>query len=81
MPNSPTTTSARPWRLLVLVRDADDAAWLLATVVSPADVRPAGPDTAADDATAAWVAAATGLHHPVLTPLPGAAVWRVNQDL
>jgi hypothetical protein len=79
MLNHPTTTGTGPWRLLVLDRDPGDPKWILATVATPADVRPARPAEAGpDEVTAAWVNAQHGLAHAPLTPLPGAAVWRVD---
>ena len=43
MPNPSTTTSAELWRLLIFDADPADPKWILATVASPGDVRPAGP--------------------------------------
>jgi hypothetical protein len=80
MSYSPTTTSAGPWRLLVLDTEPGDAKWIVATVASPADVRPAGPGAALDDMTAAWVARRAGLDRPALTALPGARCWRVDSE-
>jgi len=79
MSNSPTTTGNGPWRILVLDRDPTDPKWILATVGAPADVWPARPGATVDEMTAAWVASASGLHRPALTPLPGALAWRVDE--
>jgi hypothetical protein len=58
--------------------DPGDARWLLCTVESPADVRPASPgDDAPDDVTVRWVAARHGA--PVtLTEMGRAVVWRID---
>ena len=79
MPNHPTTSRTGPWRILVLDHDPTDPKWILATVATPADVRPARPGATVDEVTAAWVASAAGLHRPALTPLPGALAWRVAE--
>ena len=70
MPHDPTTTGRGPWRLLILDRDLGDPKWILATVATPADVRPARPGrerrrrtTAAWAAAAGWAAPA-GAHTP-----------------
>ena len=68
-----------PWRILILDRDPADPKWILATVATPGDVRPARPGAAVDEVTAAWVASAARLFHPVLAPLPGALAWRVDE--
>jgi hypothetical protein len=65
---SSSSTATRPTRK-----------WILATVATPGDVRPARPDTALDEVTAAWVASVAGLFRPALTPLPGALAWRVDE--
>jgi hypothetical protein len=67
------------WRVLILDRHPADPKWILATVATPGDVRPARPDTTLDEVTAAWVASAAGLFRPALTPLPGALCWRVDE--
>ena len=41
MENHPTTTTRGPWRVLILDRDPRDPKWILATVATPGDVRPA----------------------------------------
>jgi hypothetical protein len=68
-----------PWRVLILDRDPADPKWILATITTPGDIRPAHPDATVDEVTAAWVASATGLFRPALTPLPGALAWRVDE--
>jgi len=68
------------WRLLILDRDETDPKWILATVACPGDVRPArASDNAADEVTAAWLAAVTDLHRPALTPMPAVLVWRIDE--
>jgi hypothetical protein len=62
MPNHPTTTSNGPWRILVLDPDLIDRKWLIATVETPADVRPAGADAGVDEMTQQWVATETGVY-------------------
>jgi hypothetical protein len=80
MGNDPTITRAGPWRILVLDRSADDPKWILATVATPGDVRPAHAAGAVlDEVTIAWVAAAVGLYRTALTPLRHADVWRVDE--
>ena len=78
-----------PWQLLVYDpgRGDRDPKFILCTVASPGDVRPAGgelahrmgTDPAVDDVTTRWVAARHGAAHVDLMPLPHAAVWRVDQ--
>ena len=70
-----------PWRLLVHDpgRDDGDPKFVLCTVASPGDVRPAADETAVDEVTTIWVAARHGVAHIQLTPLPHAAVWRVDE--
>jgi len=80
MPNDPTTTGNGPWRLLILDRDPADPKWILATVATPGDVRPAWPSGTVDEDTAAWVAMATGLYRPALTRLRHADVWRIGEQ-
>jgi hypothetical protein len=79
MPNHPTTSRTGPWRILVLDQDPTDPKWILATVATPADVRPARPGATVEEVTATWVASAAGLFHPALTSLPGALCWRVDE--
>lgn len=69
----------RPWRLLVLDPDPADPKWILATVATPGDVRPATPGATVDEVTTQWVASASGLYRPALTPVPGALCWRVDE--
>ncbi len=73
------TSSNGPWRVLILDRDPADPKWILTTVASPGDVRPAYPGATVDEVTAAWVASAAGLSRPALTPVPGALCWRVDE--
>jgi hypothetical protein len=54
--------------------------WILATVATPGDVRPADPAAVLADVTAAWVATATGLYRPALTRLRHADVWRIDEQ-
>jgi hypothetical protein len=69
-----------PWRVLILDRERGDPKFILATVSGPADVRPARDgDDGVDEVTRRWVATASGLHQPELTPMPGATVWRVDE--
>jgi hypothetical protein len=78
-----------PWQLLIhdTGREDRDPKFILCTVASPADVRPAGGEDAhrmgngpdVDDVTARWVAARHGTDHVDLTPLPHATVWRVDE--
>ena len=80
MGHDPTTTRHGPWRLLVLDRDPGDPKWILATVATPADVRPAGMDATVDEMTARWVASTTGLYRPAFTRLRGALCWRIDEQ-
>jgi hypothetical protein len=68
-----------PWRLLIHDPDPADPKFILATVATPGDVRPATPGAAVDELTAAWVASVAGLHRPALTPVPEALCWRVDE--
>ena len=80
MSHDSTSSSNGPWRLLILDRSADDPKWILATVATPGDVRPAHAAGAVlDEVTIAWVAAAVGLYRAALTPLRHADVWRVHE--
>ena len=68
MSNHPTTGTG-PWLILILDRDLADPKWILATVATPGDVRPAGPAGAAvDEVTTACVCARRGLARAALTP-------------
>jgi hypothetical protein len=78
MTHDPATNGQ--WR--VLIHDSTDPAdpkWILAVVASPRDVRPAQPGAQVDDVTAVWVASSSSLRNPVLTALPGARCWRVDE--
>jgi len=44
--------------MLILDRERGDPKWILATVATPGDIRPARPDAIVDEVTAAWVASA-----------------------
>ena len=69
-----------PWRVLILDPDPADPKWVLATVASPRDVRPASSTARdVDDATAAWVIATSGLHDLALIALPSALGWRLDE--
>jgi hypothetical protein len=71
-----------PWRLLVHDpgRGDGDPKFILCTVTSPGGVRPTGPIlSGVDDVTARWVATRHGVAHVQFTPLPHAAVWRVDE--
>jgi hypothetical protein len=72
-----------PWRLLILDRDPRDPKWIVATVTTPADVRPAvigggGVFTALTDA-GRWVRGLLGRPAALLTPLHRAEVWRIDE--
>jgi hypothetical protein len=71
------STPRGPWSLLIFDRDREDPKWILATVTSPADVRPAGANETAqpDDLTMSWACGRRGR----LTALPGALAWRVDR--
>ena len=70
-----------PWQLLVHDpgRGDGDPKFILCTVASPGDVLPAPGETAVDEVTTAWVAARHGVAQVQLTPLPHAAVWRIDE--
>ena len=70
-----------PWRLLVHDpgRGDGDPKFVLCLVADPSDVRPASPLATVDDVTTQWVADRHGLAYIRLTPLPHAAVWRVDE--
>ena len=57
----------QPWRVLILdASDPADPKWVIATVTTPAHVRPAGIRAqGVDEITAQWVASASGLHRQV----------------
>jgi hypothetical protein len=79
MSENPTTTTAGPWRILVLDRDTADPKLILATVAAPADVEPwpAGCDP---ETATGWLLTRTGLPAVTLTAMPGAQVWRVEPE-
>jgi hypothetical protein len=68
-----------PWRVLILDPEHGDPKWILATVATPGDVRPARDGDGVDEVTERWVASASGLDQPALTPMPGAHLWRVDE--
>ena len=70
-----------PWRLLVHDpgRGDGDPKFILCTVAASDDVRPASPLATVDEVTTQWVAARHGLARILLTPLPGASCWRVDE--
>jgi hypothetical protein len=78
-----------PWQLLIHDpgRGDSDPKFILCTVASPGDVRPAEPGirtagadlSPVDEVTVRWVAARHGLANIELAPLPHAAVWRVDE--
>ena len=69
-----------PWRVLIFDPDPADPKWVLATVASPRDVRPASSTARdVDDATTAWVIATSGLHDLALIALPS-ALWVASQE-
>jgi len=64
----------------ILDPDPADPKWVLASVASPRDVRPASSTARdVDDATAAWVIATSGLHDLALIALPSALCWRLDE--
>ena len=70
-----------PWRLLILDREPADPKWILATVASPSDVRPADPGDLFTGAQQAgeWVRGLLGRPHATLTPITRAHVWRIDE--
>jgi hypothetical protein len=73
-----------PWRLLFLDRsDPGDPRWLLATVVRPADVRPAVLDEVGRYVdwyeVTQWVRDSLGRSEVSLAPVPIPLVWRVDE--
>ena len=69
-----------PWRVLIFDPDPADPKWVLATVASPRDVRPASSTARdVDDATTAWVIATSGLHDLALIALPSALCWCLDK--
>ena len=79
MNDLPTGCGRRLWRVLILDRsDPADPKWLLCTVTTPGDVRPAGPaDEVPDEVTSRW---ATARCDQPATPeeMPGTLAWRVG---
>jgi hypothetical protein len=68
------------WRILVLDADLTDRKWLIATIETPADVRPAGTGDGVDEVTERWVATETGVDRPGFTRLRGALCWRIDEQ-
>ena len=73
-----------PWRLLILDRDPHDPKWIMATVTTPADVRPAiigdgGVFAALADA-GRWVRTLLGRPGAALIPLHRPQVWRIDEQ-
>jgi hypothetical protein len=69
------------WRLLILSRDPQDPAWLLAAITSPAHIRPTVLDAVGRwtdwDLVTAWTAAKLG--EPIeLMPVTDPLVWTVR---
>jgi hypothetical protein len=85
----PAMSHPAPWQLLIHDpgRGDSDPKFILCTVASPGDVRPAEPGIRAagadlspvDAVTVRWVAARHGVASIELAPLPHAAVWRVDE--
>jgi hypothetical protein len=67
------------WRILVLDPDLSDRKWVITTVATPGDVRPAGMAERLDEVTERWVATETGLYRPAFTRLRGALCWRIDE--
>ena len=80
MPNSTTASSGGPWQLLIHDPSHDDPKWVLCTVASPGDVRPAAHSPELDEVTTRWVAARHGLAGVALEKLARATVWRVDES-
>ena len=72
-------TANGPWLVLIHDPSPDDPKFILATITQLSHIRPARPEPAVDDVTAAWVASSSGLRNPVLTALPGARCWRIDE--
>jgi hypothetical protein len=75
--------SSGPWRLLILDRDPHDPKWIVATVTTPADVRPAlagsgGMFASLVDA-GRWVRVLLGRPRAALVPLDRAQVWQIDE--
>jgi hypothetical protein len=70
-----------PWRLLILDRDPQDPKWILATVASPGDVRPASPTDLFTGLQHAgnWVRGLLGRPQATLTAMTRAHVWHVDE--
>jgi hypothetical protein len=87
MSNDPTVgadhTGNGPWRLLILDHDLADPKWIVATVTTPADVRPAviggGGVFAALAGARTWVRGLLGRPGATLVPLHRAEVWQIDE--
>ena len=83
MSTIPPTTGNGLWRLLILDRDPTDPKFILATVASPADIRPVTNINSVtgelDDVTLTWAARRGGLGLLAITRLPHAEVWRIDE--
>jgi hypothetical protein len=81
--NLPMSAGTGPWRLLILDRDPHDPKWIVATVTTPGDVRPAliGPGGvfAALADVRRWVRALLGRPGAALVPLH-AEVWQIDEQ-
>jgi hypothetical protein len=71
-------SSSGPWRVLIHDSDPADPKWILATVASPSDVRPAGAGEEPDDLAAAWLRTRNGGGPHRLIPMPRAQCWRID---
>ena len=80
----PTTVNGPRWRILILDRSPDDPKWLIATIASPADIRPAtnidSVTPELDDVTITWAARRSGLGLLAITRLPHPEVWRIDEN-
>jgi len=81
MTDNPTPSANRPWCLLVHDPERGDPKWIVAFVVSGADVRSAETGAESpDEITAAWAASRAGVARPALTALPAARVWLIDES-
>jgi len=83
MANDPTTTGTGLCRVLILDRDPTDPKLILATVASPADIRPVTNINSVtgelDDVTITWAARRGGLGLLAITRLPHPEVLRIDE--
>jgi hypothetical protein len=72
-----------PWRLLILDGDPHDPKWIVATVTTPTDVRPAviggGGVFAALAEARRWVRDLLGRPTVALVPLHRPEVWQIDE--